>query len=114
MNRSHRCLLLLLAACPVFAANLPAKADIKASTSKSAPKASTAMVDSETQQEQSYRVDKPGTITFTVGVKIKGKVEKPQVVIFLPKEKPVYRPVTLEKSYVKDIMKPLRFTPGAE
>ena len=59
----------------------------------------------------SYRIDKPGTITFTVGVKIKGKVEKPQVMIFLPKEKPYYNKATFAYSFLDDIMKPLPFTP---
>jgi hypothetical protein len=57
-----------------------------------------------------YRIDKPGTITFTVGVKIKGKVEKPQVMIFLPKEKPYYNKATFAYSFMDDIMKPLPFT----
>jgi hypothetical protein len=61
--------------------------------------------------EPAYRIDEPGTITFTVGVKIKGKVEKPQVVIFLPKERPQYRDISLEHSFREEITKPLPFTP---
>jgi hypothetical protein len=61
-----------------------------------------------------YRIDKPGTITFTVGVKIKGKVEKPQVMIFLPKEKPVYKKATFSHSFTEEIMKPLPFDPVAK
>jgi len=60
---------------------------------------------------QGYRIDQPGTITFTVGVKIKGKVEKPQVMIFLPKEKTIYREIEFSKSYKEDLMTPLPFTP---
>ncbi len=60
---------------------------------------------------QGYRIDKPGTITFTVGVKIKGKVEKPQVMIFLPKEKPAYKEVTITHSFYDDIMEPLPLKP---
>lgn len=63
---------------------------------------------------QGYRIDQPGTITFTVGVKIKGKVEKPQVMIFLPKEKTIYRDVEFSKSFKEDLMKPLPFTPLIE
>jgi hypothetical protein len=63
------------------------------------------------KEEQGYHIDKPGTITFTVGVKIKGKVEKPQVVIFLPKEKPVYREVTITHSFHDDLMEPLPLRP---
>jgi hypothetical protein len=58
-----------------------------------------------------YRIDKPGTITFTVGIKIKGRVEKPQVMIFLPKEKPVYNKTTFSYSFMEDLMKPLPFAP---
>jgi hypothetical protein len=58
-----------------------------------------------------YRIDQPGTITFTTGVKIKGKVEKPQVMILLPKEKSTYRDMTLSHSFKDDVAKPLPFTP---
>jgi hypothetical protein len=58
-----------------------------------------------------YHIDKPGTITFTVGIKIKGKVEKPQVMIFLPKEKPVYTKTTFSYSFMQDLMRPLPFEP---
>jgi hypothetical protein len=63
--------------------------------------------DNTKKDDQGYRIDKPGTITFTVGVKIKGKVEKPQVVIFLPKEKPYYRETEITHSFLNDIMEPL-------
>jgi len=66
------------------------------------------------QEQEEYRIDQPGTITFTVGVKIKGKVEKPQVMIFLPKEKPVYRKITFERSFIDDIKKPLPYEPIVE
>jgi hypothetical protein len=69
-------------------------------------------VDNSTKEGQGYRIEKPGTITFTVGVKIKGKVEKPQVMIFLPKEKPVYKEITLTRSFYGDIMEALPFDPG--
>jgi hypothetical protein len=61
--------------------------------------------------ESGYRIDEPGTITFTVGVTIKGKVEKPQVVIFLPKEKPFYRDISFSHSFAGDLLKPLPFAP---
>jgi hypothetical protein len=63
--------------------------------------------DKPPKDDQGYRIDKPGTITFTVGVKIKGKVEKPQVMIFLPKEKPFYRDISITHSFYSDIMEPL-------
>jgi hypothetical protein len=71
-------------------------------------------VDNGIKEGQGYRIEKPGTITFTVGVKIKGKVEKPQVLIFLPKEKPVYKEITLTRSFFSDIMEPLPFDPGGK
>ena len=69
-------------------------------------------VDNSAKEGQGYRIEKPGTITFTVGVKIKGKVEKPQVMIFLPKEKPVYKDITMTRSFYDDIMEALPFEPG--
>jgi hypothetical protein len=58
-----------------------------------------------------YRIDQPGTITFTVGVKISGKVEKPQVMIFLPKEKTLYREEVFTRSFRDELMQTLPFTP---
>lgn len=58
-----------------------------------------------------YRIEKPGTITFTVGATIKGKVEKPQVMIFLPKERVHYKEITLERSFGQDLLEPLPFVP---
>jgi hypothetical protein len=66
------------------------------------------------EDKSGYKIEKPGTITFTVGVLIKGKAEKPQVVIFLPKEKPFYEPMNFDRSFVKDIMKPLPLAPVVE
>lgn len=60
---------------------------------------------------QEYRIEKPGTITFTVGARIKGKVEKPQVMIFLPKEKVHYQEITLERTFKQDLLEPLPFVP---
>ena len=75
---------------------------------------STEVDNNEKAQKTSYRIDVPGTITFTVGVKIKGKVEKPQVVIFLPKEKSFYRDLSFSYSFEKEISKPLPFVPIIE
>jgi hypothetical protein len=61
------------------------------------------------QAEQGYRIDQPGTITFTVGVKISGKVEKPQVIIFLPKEKTLYRNEKFDRSFKEELSEPLPF-----
>ena len=64
--------------------------------------------------QEGYRIDQPGTITFTVGVKISGKVEKPQVMIFLPKEKTLYRDETVHRSFREELLQPLPFTPLME
>lgn len=58
-----------------------------------------------------YQIEKPGTITFTVGAKIKGKVEKPQVMIFLTKERVHYKEITLDRSFQQDLLEPLPFVP---
>jgi hypothetical protein len=95
------CCLICIAALGVVAVPLPASsAGVKKDSTEMAASGGAA-----------YRIDKPGTITFTVGVKIKGKVEKPQVMIFLPKEKPYYQKATFSYSFMDDIMKPLPFTP---
>lgn len=61
--------------------------------------------------EKGYTIEEPGTITFKVGLKIKGKVAKPQVVIFLPKEETVQRDMSFRRSFTKNIMEPLPFVP---
>ncbi len=71
----------------------------------------TAKVENMDSMVQEYRIEKPGTITFTVGARIKGKVEKPQVMIFLPKEKAHYQEITLERTFEQDLLEPLPFMP---
>lgn len=66
------------------------------------------------EKNQIYKIEKPGTITFTVGVKIKGKVEKPQVMIFLPKEKSIYKEHELDRSFSSELSQPLDFKPLIE
>ena len=66
------------------------------------------------EPQEGYRIDQPGTITFTVGVKISGKVEKPQVMIFLPKEKTQYRNEMVQRSFREELSQPLPFTPLME
>ena len=67
--------------------------------------------DSAAAASQGYHIEQPGTITFTVGVKISGKVEKPQVMIFLPKEKTLYREEVFTRSFRDELLQPLPFTP---
>ncbi len=71
-------------------------------------------VDEGTLKETNYRIEQPGTITFTVGIKIKGKVAKPQVMIFLPKERSLYRELDFSYSFQKDLGKPIPFEPIIE
>ncbi len=61
-----------------------------------------------------YVVDQPGTITFKHGIVIVGKVEKPQVMIFLPKEKSYYRKVSFSRSFSDEIAQALPFEPIIE
>lgn len=64
--------------------------------------------------DANYQIEEPGTITFTAGSKIIGKVEKPQVMIFLVKEKPLYKDITIEYSFKEEILRslpPLYLTP---
>ncbi|MDD5674228.1 MAG: hypothetical protein PHC61_08700 [Chitinivibrionales bacterium] len=84
-----------------------------------APTVKTASADSAapasgTAEGQGFRIDQPGTITFTVGVTIKGKVEKPQVMIFLPKEKSYYKKIAFAHSFKNDLLEPLPFVPVKE
>jgi hypothetical protein len=68
----------------------------------------------DSASQPAFRIDQPGTITFTVGMVIKGKIEKPQVIIFLPKEKTYYRDLKFTHSFAEEIMDPLPFTPVLE
>jgi len=72
---------------------------------------SSAIKDSTAHTAPGYLIEQPGTITFTVGVKITGKVEKPQVMIFLPKEKTLHRKPELKRSFSEEIAEPLSWTP---
>jgi hypothetical protein len=68
----------------------------------------------DSTSQPAFRIDQPGTITFTVGMVIKGKIEKPQVIIFLPKEKTYYRDVKFTHSFADEIGEPLPFIPILE
>ncbi len=66
------------------------------------------------ETNQGFLIDKPGTITFTVGVKIKGKVEKPQVMIFLPKEDSWHKKMDFDRSFRDNLLEPLPFSPKTQ
>jgi hypothetical protein len=79
-----------------------------------APKGKPPAAPKDTVIQQGYRIDQPGTITFTVGMVIKGKVEKPQVMIFLPKEKSYFREQEFSHSFMDELSQPLPFSPLLE
>jgi hypothetical protein len=79
-----------------------------------APKEKPPAAPKDTVAQQGYRIDQPGTITFTVGMVIKGKVEKPQVMIFLPKEKSYFREQEFSHSFRDELSQPLPFSPLLE
>jgi hypothetical protein len=78
------------------------------------PKVKPPAAPKDTVTQQGYRIDQPGTITFTVGMVIKGKVEKPQVMIFLPKEKSYFREQEFSHSFGDELSRPLPFSPLLE
>ncbi|MBN1128639.1 MAG: hypothetical protein JXA71_06615 [Chitinispirillaceae bacterium] len=92
-------LALTLCSCPLWA--VPPEAGKKAAAA-------------DTVAQAGYRIDQPGTITFTVGMVIKGKVEKPQVMIFLPKEKTYFRQRSFTHSFRDALGEPLPFSPQVE
>ena len=63
---------------------------------------------------QDFVMEQPGTITFKHGVVIVGKVEKPQVMIFISKEKSFYREIKFLRSFRDDILEPMPFVPVIE
>jgi hypothetical protein len=79
-----------------------------------APKVKPPGAQKDTVTQPGYRIDQPGTITFTVGMVIKGKVEKPQVMIFLPKEKSYFREQEFSHSFRDELSQPLPFSPLLE
>jgi len=64
-------------------------------------------------QDQSFVVKRPGEITFTSGIVIEGRVEKPQVMLVFTKEKIKLEPVVFRQSPLSQITAPLRMTPLA-
>jgi len=102
-------LVLVLVCTGMTAAQPPSQS---ARPNRQADKPATAKPDSTTQP--AFRIDQPGTITFTVGMVIKGKIEKPQVIIFLPKEKTWFRELEFNHSFTGEIARPLPFVPILE
>ncbi len=74
-----------------------------------APEQDTASAHNPPRQGNEFSMDTSGAITFSRGLEIKGKIEKPQVMIFLPKEKSFYKEIEFSHSYDHEIRKPLPF-----
>jgi hypothetical protein len=51
---------------------------------------------------------KPGEITFTTGIVIEGRVEKPQVMLVLTKERIKLSPVVFSHSFLGDLTAPAK------
>ena len=73
--------------------------------------ATTILAAGKSSQKQEYVIEQPGTITFTSGVKIAGKVEKPQVMIFMSKESSLSFKPSFEHSFESEIFKPIEQPP---
>ncbi len=63
---------------------------------------------------QGYVLRRPGEITFTTGAVIEGKVEKPQVMIILPKEKTQADSIIFDQSFRAQMLQPLEIDPRQE
>jgi len=61
----------------------------------------------EDQDKAEYYFQKPGELVFIKGTVIKGKVERPQVMIIIQKEKIKKTEKKLKRSFRKEILKPL-------
>ena len=61
------------------------------------------------QKDEDFIIKKPGEISFTSGIVIEGRVEKPQVLLVLTKERIKVDPVVFQQSFLKNITDPLRY-----
>jgi len=67
-----------------------------------------AVTNTNTGQDE-FVIKKAGEITFTTGVVIEGRVEKPQVMLILSKEALRLEPETFEKSFINKITRPMQY-----
>lgn len=84
-----------------------------AKTAKAKAAAADSVRDQRTER-QSYVLRRPGEITFTTGAVIEGKVEKPQVMIILPKEKTLADSILFDQSFRAQMLTPLEIDPRQE
>jgi len=61
------------------------------------------------KSEDEYVIRRPGEITFMTGIVIEGRVEKPQVMLVLTKEKIKLEPISFRNTFLKNITNPLRY-----
>lgn len=115
---SSTTLRILCCAMVLLVATVPLFGQPAVGAARSVPKQSTPAKPERSRADSAsapaFRIDQPGTITFTVGMVIKGKIEKPQVIIFLPKEKTYYRDLKFTHSFAGELSDPLPFTPILE
>lgn len=62
----------------------------------------------EKASKKDYIVQKPGEITFTSGVVIEGRVEKPQLMLVITKEELRINPISFKKKFTKNITNSLK------
>jgi len=103
-----------LLAASALQAGQPVKTAKQQAAAAASPGQAPAAKPHDSTDQAGYRIEQPGTITFTVGMVIKGKIEKPQVMIFLPKEKTYFRTQKFTHSFTDDLEEPLPFTPILE
>jgi hypothetical protein len=58
-------------------------------------------------EDDDFVIKKPGEITFTSGIIIEGRVEKPQVLLIMTKEKTKLPPLKLNSSMIRFIEEPV-------
>ena len=58
--------------------------------------------------DERFVIKRPGEITFTTGIVIEGRIEKPQVIIVLSKEEIKVKPVSFSNSFLAHVVRPLR------
>jgi pyruvate/2-oxoglutarate dehydrogenase complex dihydrolipoamide acyltransferase (E2) component len=96
------------AAAPAKPAAAPAKPAAAPAKPAAAPAAS-AETPAAPGSAEEYVIRRPGEITFEQGIIIEGRVEKPQLMLVLTKEKIKLEPVTFEKSFLTHITLPMRY-----
>ncbi|OGJ86846.1 MAG: hypothetical protein A2268_14335 [Candidatus Raymondbacteria bacterium RifOxyA12_full_50_37] len=63
-----------------------------------------------TPAQDEFVIRKPGEITFTTGIVIEGRVEKPQVMLILTKERLKLQSIRFERSFVNRITEPVAYS----